>query len=277
MDRRSKSAETITGPFARTLIEKAGLLEPGLNNLTVLDNACGTGVVASALNEMMDAKTKGRMKLTLGDLSEPMLKVAKGRSEREGWGHTDARIVNMEKTGLPDATFSHVPPQIHRILKPGGTSGFTTWSHVDWVADIRAAVATLPGPPPFPDDVTMYRSWGVGDWHSAEWIRKHLSDTTSPSSTSSSGAKLSHFTDIQVEELGKDLVMSSPEVFMDVFSVMVPSLLKKFWSEEQRMKLGGMVVPTMLEYMNGKYGEGKEVRMHWVANFVVARKPFEEK
>ncbi|KAL8778936.1 MAG: hypothetical protein Q9213_007171, partial [Squamulea squamosa] len=96
MGRRFKSAEIVTAPFGRALIEKAGLLDPDIDNLTILDNACGTGVVAAALHEMVPAETRGRMKLTLGDFSERMLAVAKERCEREGWVDTEARIVDAQ-------------------------------------------------------------------------------------------------------------------------------------------------------------------------------------
>ena len=96
MGRRYRNAEIVTSPFGRDLIEKAGLLSPNLDNLTILDNACGTGVVSAALQDMVPPATKARMKLTMGDFSEPMLKVAKERSEAEGWVHTEGRIVDAQ-------------------------------------------------------------------------------------------------------------------------------------------------------------------------------------
>ena len=132
------------------------------------------------------------------------------------------------------------------------------------MSDVRAAMATLPGPPPFPDDVTMYRSWGVGEWYSADWIRSHLSDPTN-----------FQFEDVDVEAVGKDLVMESPSTFVDTFSVMIPMIIKRFWSEQDRREKADLVVPALLRYMNGKYGEGKPVRMHWVANLVTATKPLD--
>ncbi|KAL8772278.1 MAG: hypothetical protein Q9209_002490 [Squamulea sp. 1 TL-2023] len=291
MARRYESAEIVTRPFGHALIEKASLLDPKVDDLTILDNACGTGVVAATLHEMIPAETRGRMKLTLGDFSEPMLKVARERCEKEGWVDTDARIVDAQKTGLPDATFSHVLTnfavmglqdptaainECHRILKPGGICAFTTWAFVDWVAIVRSAFATLPGPPPFPSDLEMYRSWGAGDWYSPEWIRSYLSSPDLANTVSKTESTFV-FEDIVVETMEKDLVMPSPEMFVDTFSVMVPMLLKKFWTEQQREELGAMAVPRLLEWMQEKYGKGKEVKMHWAANIVVAKKPFEDK
>ncbi|KAL8935458.1 MAG: hypothetical protein Q9216_005414 [Gyalolechia sp. 2 TL-2023] len=280
MGRRYKNAEIITGPFAKTMIQQAGLLEPTTHSqLTILDNACGTGVVAAALHDLLDSSTRKRMKLTCGDFAKPMLEVVKKRIEEKGWMNTEARQVDAQKTALPDASFTHVLAnfvimglqepdaalsECFRILRPGGTCAFTTWHHVAWIDDVRAAFATLPGPPPFPDNLTVYRSWGKGDWHSIEWIRSHIQQQ-----------QRGQFTDIQIEQVAKDLTFDSPATFVDTFSVMVPVIVKKFWSEEDQREKGGMAVPALLEYMNGKYGEGKEMRMHWVANVVTMRKLME--
>ncbi|KAL8662930.1 MAG: hypothetical protein Q9168_008179 [Polycauliona sp. 1 TL-2023] len=106
--KRYRNAEVATGPFGRELIKKSGLLAPNLDNIIILDNACGTGVVSAALHEMLPMATKARMKLTMGDFAEPMLEVAKERCKSGEWVHTEARIVDAQKTGLPDATFTHV-------------------------------------------------------------------------------------------------------------------------------------------------------------------------
>ncbi|KAI4182228.1 MAG: hypothetical protein L6R41_006108 [Letrouitia leprolyta] len=144
----------------------------------------------------------------------------------------------------------------------GGICAFTTWQHVAWIDDVRTAFNTLPGPPDFPDDLTMYRSWGKGDWFSPEWIHSHLEQT-------------SEFSDIKVEKVGMDLKMESPAAFADTCSVMIPMILKKFWSERDQREKGEMAVPALLKYLNEKYEEGKKVGMHWVANIVTMRKPIE--
>ncbi|KAL9036922.1 MAG: hypothetical protein Q9180_004017 [Flavoplaca navasiana] len=293
MGQRYKYAEVATGPFGRHLIEKAGLLSPNLDNLTILDNACGTGVMSGALHEMLPVSTKSRMKLTMGDFSETMLKVANERCTTEGWVHTEGRIVDAQKTNLPDSTFSHVLTnfaimgledptaalnECHRILKPNGICAFTTWSSVEWIKIVRSAFATLPGPPPFPSDLEMIRSWGVGDWHSPDWIRSFLSSpSTTPlhpdSETQPSVSKPTfEWQNVQVESVEKEIVMESSKRFVDTFSMMLPMITKKFWSEKERKEVGDMAVPRLLEWMEEKYGKGKEVRMTWAANLIVVKK-----
>ncbi|KAL8705800.1 MAG: hypothetical protein Q9201_001087 [Fulgogasparrea decipioides] len=263
MPRRYKNAELITGPFAKVLIEKAGLLELDQEPLTILDNACGTGVVAAALHDAFDQSTKDRMELICGDLADPMLKMLKERIETNGWPNTKGQHIDAQAGLAFGLCLNSSVDQCFRILKPGGICAFTTWAHVGWIAELRAAIATLPGPPPFPDDLTMKRSWGDGgDWHSADWIRSHLSDS-----------QKYNFIDIDVETVEMDPEIESPAVFVDTFSVMVPVLLKRFWSEQERKEKGDMVLPALLKHMNERYGEGKPLRMRWVANVVTAVRP----
>lgn len=96
MDRRYKTAQIITGAFAKTLIENAGLLNPGQDHLTILDNACGTGVVTASLHDMLDQTIKDRMELTCGDFSEQMIKSVRERIEENGWRNTTAKLVDAQ-------------------------------------------------------------------------------------------------------------------------------------------------------------------------------------
>ncbi len=83
LPRRYRSIEVITGAFARTLVEKAGLVVPTATEeeekLTILDNGCGIGAVAAALHEMLDEGRKKRMELTCGDFAPGMLEALKER------------------------------------------------------------------------------------------------------------------------------------------------------------------------------------------------------
>ena len=65
--------------------------------------------------------------------------------------------------------------------------------------------------------------------------------------------------------------MESSERFVDTFSLMVP-MITKFWSEMERREVGDMAVPRLLEWMEEKYGKGKEVKMTWAANLIVLKK-----
>ncbi|KAL8951303.1 MAG: hypothetical protein Q9222_002725, partial [Ikaeria aurantiellina] len=96
MGRRYKNAEAITGAFARTLIEKAGLLSPPSMHLSILDNAGGTGVVTAALHDLLPQSTKENMDLTCGDFAEPMLQAAGERIKENGWVNTTTKLVDAQ-------------------------------------------------------------------------------------------------------------------------------------------------------------------------------------
>ncbi|KAL9033745.1 MAG: hypothetical protein Q9180_005783 [Flavoplaca navasiana] len=124
----------------------------------------------------------------------------------------------------------------------------------------------------------MFRSWGVGDWYSLEWVRSFL---TSPSSTAlhpdseiqpSASKPTFEWQDVQVESVEKEIVMESSERFVDTFSMMLPMITKNFWSEKERREVGDMAVSRLLEWMEEKYGKGKEVKMTWAANLIVLKK-----
>ena len=137
---------------------------------------------------------------------------------------------------------------------------FSVWERVGWVDDVREAFATLPGPSPFPDYVTLTKSWGSGgDWHEPAWVEETV--------------KKHGYVDVSVESIAKDLTIANAAEFSDTISVMIPMILKRFWTEEERGKNEEKVMPAILKYMTDKYGEGKPISMHWVAILVTARKP----
>lgn len=84
------------------------MANPSQKPLVVLDNACGIGVVSSALNRTLDDEAKKTWKLTCGDLSEGMLEYTKQRLVDEGWVNAETKVVDALNTGLPDAHYTHV-------------------------------------------------------------------------------------------------------------------------------------------------------------------------
>lgn len=106
-----RSAEKVTVVFARSLVEQSGILstERGEEALSILDHACGTGVVSGVLHEKLsDWKVKSEWKLTCADLSEAMIDAVKARINAEGWKNTDTAVVDLQKARLPSAHYTHV-------------------------------------------------------------------------------------------------------------------------------------------------------------------------
>lgn len=107
-----KVAEAFTGPFGQSLIEQTKLLEDAKARpdqpLFVLDNACGTGIISSLLNEKLDSSIKRKWKLTCGDISTPLLEYTGRRMKEEDWQNAETKVVNAQETGLPSDYFTHV-------------------------------------------------------------------------------------------------------------------------------------------------------------------------
>lgn len=117
-----KTAERLTGQFAQALISQSGLLADSITNpgkpLVVFDNACGTGVVSSILNQQLHDTAKGNWKLTCGDISEGMLEYTRRRMERENWQNAEVKTLDAQALDLPSGHFTHVITAFGKISKP---------------------------------------------------------------------------------------------------------------------------------------------------------------
>lgn len=107
-----KRGEMVTRPFAEMLVDQSKVAAESKANpaqhLIVLDNACGTGVISSALNDKLDDSVKKMWKLTCGDISSPMVESTTHRMQEEGWPNAEAKIVDAQKPELASAQFSHI-------------------------------------------------------------------------------------------------------------------------------------------------------------------------
>lgn len=91
--KRYQRAEDVTGPFAKNLVEKAGISSfEGTAN--IFDLATGTGVVVAKIYESLPVEKWGEVKVLGGDISEEMLKHLKDRRGKNGWNGLDTRVVD---------------------------------------------------------------------------------------------------------------------------------------------------------------------------------------
>ena len=82
-----KQAEKFTGTFAKLMLEQAEFPKDAetLDKLTVLDNACGTGVVSGHIVNTLGDNAKSKLDLTCADFADSMVDFTKNRAETSNW------------------------------------------------------------------------------------------------------------------------------------------------------------------------------------------------
>ena len=89
-------AERVTGPSARALLLQAGLQSDSIHtdsDCTILDNACGTGIVTAALYETFKGKEES-LNLVCGDISASAVESVKERIPHLEGLKVEARELN---------------------------------------------------------------------------------------------------------------------------------------------------------------------------------------
>ena len=142
----------LTTPVAAHLVEFAGVR----GGETVLDVACGTGVVA------ITAARRGATVAGL-DLTPELIEHARENEKIAGCGPIEWTEGDAEQLPYADASFDVVLSQfghmfaprpevalgeMRRVLKPGGRIAFATWPPEHFVGQFFALVARHSPPPP---------------------------------------------------------------------------------------------------------------------------------
>ncbi|KAG0153938.1 hypothetical protein PDIDSM_1317 [Penicillium digitatum] len=270
-----KRGEMATRPFAEMLVDQSKVAAESKANpdkpLVVLDNACGTGVVSSSLNDKLDDTIKKTWKLTCGDISSSMIKYTMHRMQQEGWQNAKMKIVDAQKPELASAQFSHIftafaymvlPESVKaldetvRMLQPGGTIAFSTWIEPGWVAVTRAAIERMPGNLPFPEAQQLMAAMNEGQWYSKPWIESQLEERG--------------FQDINVRPTTVKLTLTCP-VFLEMTMLVLPTMMKDFWTKEQQEENKDKVGPALKRYLE-ETSENGNIHTDWVAILSTARK-----
>ncbi|PLB33453.1 gliotoxin thiomethyltransferase [Aspergillus candidus] len=246
-------AEKITGLFAQPLIDQSGIATSFQKPLVVLDNACGTGIVSSFLNQKIHYKTRKRWKLVCSDLTQEILDYTRQRIRDEAWMNAKAKLVDAQDTGLPNEYFTHVfvgfafntfldemaaMNECFRILKPGGTLAISTWQSTDWLTLIESAIMTIPDNLPFPSTKEFFALYSRG-WHSKSYVRAQL--------------ETAGFRHVQTTSVNKQISLPISE-FMEVVMSIVPVVAIRFWTQEQRTRYQGDVPGVVRRYLEGRFG-----------------------
>ena len=132
---------------------------PQREDISVLETACGTGIVTAKLRERLPAGAR----LVATDLNEGMLNFARGKRDAAG---IEWQVADMTALPFPDQSFDFVVCQFGimflpdktagmrealRVLKPGGTFLFSIWDNLaanaqSRVANERIVALTQPQP-----------------------------------------------------------------------------------------------------------------------------------
>ncbi|KAJ7641587.1 S-adenosyl-L-methionine-dependent methyltransferase [Roridomyces roridus] len=190
--------EVITGVPAKAMLEQAGLLPTPPQDAVVLDNACGGGLVASLLFDVVGERRDVRV--VCSDLEELMVKSAAQRIEKNEW-NAEAKVADAQALPFADNHFTHVMMNFAiqlirdkdavfkeslRVLKQGGTFGFTVWTEPGWLESMKAGVPGyvpppifLPGPITSPESIkTMLTSAGFTAINVEPMTFEHTDDMT---------------------------------------------------------------------------------------------------
>lgn len=90
----------VSTPLAMKLLSQMGLGNDTDKPFQLFENACGPGVVAPALQQLIRPDVLKQSSILCGDFSEPLVTIAKNRKENEGWLNTEVRKIDAQVRSL---------------------------------------------------------------------------------------------------------------------------------------------------------------------------------
>lgn len=251
--------ELVTGPAGAEMLRRSGL--PGSSKaepLEIMDNACGGGIVTVELLKLAkEHPTVMNIKrVVASDIDDKMVSYVDQRSNASNWSNVEVMKIDQLSVPLADNTFSHVfnafgiffcaddaaaISETHRILKPGGMAGFTSWKKITWWQSVAMpAVSTfIPDAPALPSPQTVFPAQG---WSDPDAIPARL--------------EKGGFKDIKVSEYSFTPDVG-PEEFAEATAVLVQVITKRLWSEEDNKKYGDQIEPALLRYLKENFPNGR--------------------
>ncbi|KAG9193036.1 hypothetical protein G6011_03071 [Alternaria panax] len=263
---RYKNAENATGPYAKIIVGQSGIaayLNSGAE-ANVLDFACGTGVVAQKLYDMIPKEKWRQLKVLGADISPPMLEYSKARGEKQGWVGLETKIVdgNGDFTqALPKSSFTHIfttfalnmlPEQaishLYSLLHPGGFIAVATWSTIPWHILLTRSIALMDAPQPYSPSHNEFQEKLCGPWAAESHVVQQLE-----------GAGLERVGSSAQKERVR---AGTPKVFMGSMQFPLQFVVKTWW-EGERDGIMEELSDAMKEIVEGEVGEDGEVGMEF--------------
>ena len=256
--------ERVTGPPAAELLRRSKIAETSTAGLDVLDNATGGGILVSELLKLAaeHRETVKINRIVAGDKDHNMVKAA-GETKREaleaglnGWARVEILDVDQQAIPSPDATFTHVfanfgiffcpddekaLAETYRVLKSGGTAGFTSWKSIAWWSEIAqpAIKQFVPDAPELPSPNGLFPSTG---WTDPDAI---------PGKLQKAG-----FEDVEVTDY-RFTPDVSPEAFAEATGVLIKVVAQRLWPSDLTAKYADRIQPAILHYLRENYKEGR--------------------
>lgn len=121
---RTDMATDILMPGALRLVAHLGLSADTAGGFSLLDSACGTGLVADAVYRTVPRRALEGSRILCGDISEGVVKVTRQRAGEEGWGAVQAMVADATdtsgKVGDGEMDFATCSFGLHVIPDPDG-------------------------------------------------------------------------------------------------------------------------------------------------------------
>ncbi|KAI0185767.1 S-adenosyl-L-methionine-dependent methyltransferase [Xylaria flabelliformis] len=274
LDKFIQDSERIMRRPAGLLLAQAGLDASTSEPIALLDHACGTGPIAAHLYETVDKKILSQSKMLCADVSENLVGTLKRRAGKNGWSNVETAVLDAQKSGLPEQSFSHITinfamhvipdpravlQDAMRILQPGGILAFTVWhkDNLGWVPDMRSSFATLPFEAPMPSTLPMAPN-GASEFIDPDLIPEQLTRYG--------------FENVKVQTVEHIMRIEDAEDYLGSFGMMRDWMLKSYWSEESKEKAKDILDDHIIRHLTEKHnGQGWDLT--WTLIMVTCRKP----
>jgi ubiquinone/menaquinone biosynthesis C-methylase UbiE len=258
-----RTNELVTGPPGLEMLRLSNLAQTP--SIEALDLGCGGGIITSQLLE----STSNIKRIVAGDIDDQMLAIVTAKRDSEinnptpstnptnnnTWSYVSVENINQTTIPHPDSTFTHVfnnfaifflpddspaLAETHRVLKPSGQAGFTSWKSIAWwTAVVEPALSQhLPEAPKLPNPSGLF---GASGWSDVDAIQAKLEKTG--------------FADVKVSEYKfKPMVEAVP--FAKATALLVQGIARRVWDDEKFEGFGGKFEGALLRYLEEKFENG---------------------